>query len=313
MNRHVLKIICVLTALVIWIQVASSSLLTKDVDLPLELYGLSEDATLAGNHWPKAVRVRATGSKWHFFQNQFLGRSLGRVAVDISSVAPGVQWQRDVSNNDVISFLDDVTVQPPIRLSLQLDRLVSRRLAVEIAFVGTLPEHRILLDAVRAVPDSVDVRGPSLVLAEAGDAILTEPLDLSRIRGRQTVPRGLVMPGQGTTLVPVEVQLTYAVSEASVRTYENVPIVPLVDIGHPGVEVFPPVASVVVRGPAEELKRMPMSAINLTVSLTGLPAGSHSLAPEALLPEHFELVNLEPDQVLVIIGGDNSPGYEGPP
>jgi YbbR domain-containing protein len=302
-----------LTALVIWIQVASSSLLTRDVDLPLELHGLADDATLSGNDWPDVVRVRATGSKWHFFQNQFLGRSLGKVTVDLSDVAADVLWQRDVTVNDVDSPLADVSIQPPVRLTLQLDRIATRKAAVAVAFVGVLPEHRILMGEVTSQPDSVLVSGPSRVLEGMGDAVASEPVDLSRIRGRQTVERALVSPGEDVVLDPAEVSLTFSVLEAGTRVYENVPIVPLVDVDQSGADVFPPVASVEVRGPAEELARMPMSAINLTVALTGLAAGTHTLAPDVLLPERFELMSLEPAQVLVVIGGRNTRGHEGPP
>ncbi len=313
MNRHVLKIMCVLTALVIWIQVASSSLLTRDIDLPLDLIGLSGDVTLAGNSWPSDIRVRATGSEWHFFLNQFLGRSLGRVIVDLSDVGPDVLWQRDVTVNDVVSPLADVSIQPAVSLSLQTDRLVMRRMAVEIGLTGTLPDHRMILGGVIVEPDSVDVRGPSRLLAGLSGTLATAPLDLGRIRGRQTVVRGLVVPDRNVVLEPHEVRLTYDVSDAGRRIYENVPIVPLVDVGQPGADVFPPVASIEIRGPTEELDRMPMSAINLTVALTGLAAGAHTLAPDVLLPERFELVNMEPAQVLVIIGGNAARTGEGPP
>jgi len=302
-----------LTALVIWIQVASSSLLTRDVDMPLELIGLADEATLAGNAWPEVVRVRATGSKWQFFQNRYLGRGLGRVAVDLSNVTTGVRWQRDVTVNDVVSSLADVSIQPPVRLTLLLDRLGEKIVAVKVVYVGTLPEHRIMLGPVTSEPDSVVVRGPSRVLDGMGDEIVTEPVDLSRIRGRQTVGRALVAPGEDIVVEPVEVQLTFSVLEAGRRVYENVPIVPLVDVDQTGADVFPPVASVEVRGPAEELSRMPMSSISLTVALTGLGAGTHTLAPEALLPERFELMSMEPEQVLVIIGGKNTRGPEGQP
>ena len=294
MNRHVLKILCVLTALIIWIQVASSSMLTREVDLPLDLIGLSGDATLAGNTWPSDIRVRATGSKWHFFLHQFLGRELGRVVVDLTDLGPDVFWQRDITVNDVESALVDVSVQPPVRLSLQLDRMVTKRVPVEIGYSGTLPEHRMIFGEVVAEPDSVDVRGPSRLLADFGDAVQAAPLDLGRIRGRQTVMRDLTLDRPDVTITPDKVSVAY-------------------DVGQTGADVFPPVASIEIRGPVEELERMPMSAINLTVALTGLGSGTHTVTPEVLLPEHFALVSLEPGQVLVIISVPWSPQDDGPP
>ena len=298
-----MKIFCVLAAVVIWIQVASSRMLTREVELPLSLTGLPAGTTLAGNHWPESVRVRATGSKWQFFTNQFLGRGLGRVEVDLSEVRPGALWQRDVTVNDVESTLTDVGVHPPVRLSLVLDRIVTRRLPVRIATVGAVPDGRILLGAVRAEPDSVDVTGPAARLEPLDEPVATEPFDLSRIRGSQDVERALVSPGEGLSVDPMRIRIAYRSAEAVARTFEHVPVVPLVDQGQPTVEIFPPVASVAVVGPRGEVEELPMSSVSLTVALSGLGTGTHTLEPDVLLPEHLSLVSLEPARVLVVIGG----------
>lgn len=303
MNRHLIKILCLLAAVVIWIQVASSRLLTRDVELPLELVNVPPGATLEGNDWPPSVQVRATGTKWQFFLDQYLGRDLGVVVVDLSGVRADVVWQRDVTVNDVESPLSDIAVNPPVTLSLELDTLGETVLPVAPALTGRLPENRLLVEPVAAKPGSVIVRGPSRKLRDLPVNVTTDPLDLARLRGSQEIWRDLQSPVPGLELDPGRVRLVYTVSEARRRSFEHVPVVPLIDADHPGADIFPPVLTVEVRGPVARLDGMAMSDISLTVPLSGLEPGTHTLTPEVILPEHVELLALEPAEVLVIVGG----------
>lgn len=301
MNRHALKILCILVAALIWMQVASGRQMERDVTLPLVLEGLPAGATLSGNTWPAAVSVRARGTKLQFFRQRYLGRAPGEVRVSLKDVAVGGLWQRDLTANDVRSSLEEVTVLEPTRLLLFVDRLDSLRVPVSPATTGEVPSGKILLGRVAATPDSVLLIGPRRLMPEP-DSLRTEPLDLRRARRGQPAERRVLPPGKNLSVAPEFVSLSADVVEAESRTLDHVPVVPLVDADQPAADVFPPVVSVTLVGPRGGVDALTLADVSVTVALTGLRPGSHTLAPAVLLPDGCRLESVSPEQVLVVLG-----------
>jgi len=304
-NRHVLKILCVFAATLIWMQVASSRQMEREVTLPLVLDGVPEGATLDGNVWPEAVKVRAQGTKLQFFRQRYLGRAPGEVRVDLQDVNVGGLWQRDLTANDVRSSLSNVEVLQPTRLLLYVDAVDSVAVPVRPALSGEVPEGKLLLGRVRAEPAVVTVSGPRRLM-QLPDSLDTEPLDLRRARRGQPVERRVRAPGEHLRLVPEFVALQADVVEAERRTLEHVPVVPLLDADQPSADAFPPVVSVTVEGPRDQVASLSLADVSVTVALTGLRPGSHTLPPAVLLPGECRLVGVAPEQVLVVLGAGAS-------
>ncbi len=308
MNRLGLKIFCLLAALVIWIQVAAGHYVERSVGLPLELVGLQPGLTLAGNTWPETVPVRARGSKWQFFLDRWFGQRLGTVRVDLGQIQAGDDLLRELTTNDVAAQLTDITITPPIWLRLRVDRVDTLMVPVAVVTTGELPHERMLLSSLRAVPDSVPLVGPSRFFA-GDETVPTEAVDLSKHRSRTVLTRRLVPPHAHLAPTVAEVQILLPIATVGTRVFEHVPIVPLVDAGQPRVEVFPPVSNLVVRGPADSLAALTSADISVAVPLSGLPPGVHHLGAQVILPEHYDLVSLEPREFMVVIG--NSAGGGG--
>lgn len=313
MHRHALKALCIVVAAFIWIQVASSRQMERDVSLPLVLEGLPTGATLAGNQWPGTVSVRARGNKLQFFRQRYLGRAPGEVRVDLSGVNVGGLWQRDLTANDVRSSLEDVTVIEPTRLLLYVDREDSVRIPVAPAVTGEVPAGRLLLGRITSAPATVLVTGPHRLM-DLPDSVATEPLDLRRARRGQPVDRRVLPPAEHLAVAPAFVSLSADVVESARRTLEHVPVVPLVDAGLPAADAFPPVVSVTLEGPRDGVDAVSLADVSVTLALTGLAPGSHTLAPEVQLPDDCRLISVEPDKVLVVLGGaPSSPSLERAP
>lgn len=307
MNHLGLKIFCIVAAVVIWIQVAASHQVVREVRLPLDLEGLPAGLTLAGNEWPETVPVRASGSKWRFFLHRYFGRGLGRVRVDLGQAAAGADLLREITAGDVYSTLVDPDISPPVWLRLKVDRVDSLAVPVAVEVIGAVPGDRILMAPVTADPDSVLLIGPSRFLLQA--AAGTEPLDLSKQRESTRALRRLAPSSPHLQARPEAVALEVRIAELGSRAFEHVPVVPLVDAGQSPVEVFPPVANLVVQGPADSMRVITAADISLTLPLTGLDPGVHHLGAQVLLPEHFSLVSLEPEDFMIVIG--NGAGGEG--
>ncbi len=306
MNRLGLKIFCFLVAVIIWIQVAGGHVVVREVRLPLDLAGLQPGLTLVGNEWPDSVPVRAQGSKWQFFLNRYFGRDLGHVMVDLGQVEAPTDLLREITVNDVESPLADLDISPPLWLRLNVDRLDSLRVPVAVHLVGVLPGDRMLMEPVTAEPDSVVLTGPTRFLD--GAAARTEPLDLAKQRDSARPERRIVASDPFLNPRPEAVELALSVAPVASRNFEHVPVVPLVDAGQPSVEVFPPVANLTVRGPADSVRVVTAADLSVTVSLTGLEPGVHHLGAQVLLPERFGLVSLEPDEFMVVIGNGAGAG-----
>lgn len=302
MNKHILKLACLLAATLIWIQVASGDMREREVDLPLRLVGLPDSLTLAGNDWPSTVRVRARGSKWRFFLSRYFGNESGEVVVNLAGVEPDVRWVKEITSGDVASSLTEIVVLDPGPLELDVDHVDSLRVAVDVIMRGTPPEGLMLLSSPTARPDSITLRGPSRFLA-ADLRVRTEPVEMSRVQGTGPVARGLVVPHPYLTPSLESVQVMVEAVPVGRRVFEHVPLVPLLDSGQLHVEVFPPVASVEINGPADLLAGLSAADIGLTVSSSGLGPGAHTVAPSVMLPDHCGLVTLEPAEFMLVVGG----------
>ena len=302
MNKHVLKLFCLLASILIWVQVASSVMRTREVVVPLRFTGLPETLTLAGNDWPETVRLSARGSKWRFFLIRYFGHRPGEAVVDLAGIEPGVLFTRDLTDGDIETSLTEVVVLDNVELALNVDRIDTLSVAVEVATRGELPAEWMLLSPPRAEPDSVALVGPSRILSadlKAG----TAPVDLSRVHGSGPIRREIVSPHPDLVAATEAVQVLVEAAAVGRRVFEHVPLVPLMDAGQLHVEVFPPVASVEIGGPAETLSRLTASAVSLTVSSSGLEAGAHTVRPEVMLPEHCRLLSLEPEAFMLVVGG----------
>ncbi len=305
------RLFCLLVAVLLWMQVASTTPVEETLPLPLQAVGLDPAVTLAGSDLPAVVDVRLRGSKLQFLAHRFLGRRPGRVDLDLAGQPVGEAITRDLSAADVKSELDVLGLVQPVRLRLQLDRERARRVRVRVATVGQLPEDRVLLRPPAAQPESVQVRGPQRLMS-GWESVRTEPVDLGRLRASAEIPRRLVSPHVNLALEVEEARVLLAIGPRGERTFANVPVVPLVDARQPPASVFPPVATVVVAGAADSLSALTAARLAVTVPLTGLSEGTHHLRGQVVLPDGFTFVSLQPREFVVRLGEGSDGGGRRP-
>lgn len=120
MKRVGLKVICVLAALVLWLQVAATTVVDDTVTMPLQAIGLQQGTAPESGDLPRTVRVRVRGSKLQMVAHRYFGRRIGTVVIDLAHAVAGSTIERDVRTEDVRSDLVPLSIVPPVHLRVRL-------------------------------------------------------------------------------------------------------------------------------------------------------------------------------------------------
>lgn len=301
MNRLGLKIFCLVAAIIIWVQVAATSLVEQSADLPLRVTGLSQGLTVEGSALPAKVAVRMQGSKLRLMAHKYFNRYLGEVRVSLANQAAGPAFSYEVDRGDVFTDLTVVNIFPPVRLRLQVDRVVSRNIAVRLETDGSLPEGKAFLLPPVVAPDSVLVTGPRRFFSPEL-VVPTLRVNLDRLKESQDFPLGLTSPHEFLHLERPEVSASFRVAPLLDRTLANIPVIPLVDSGRPEVGVSPPVVDVMVRGVADSVRALDRGRLMVTVPVGDLAEGIYVLPGQVEPPSWLKVMALKPKEFQVIVG-----------
>ncbi len=120
MKRVGLKLVCLLAALVLWLQVAATTVVDDTVAMPLQAVGLRDGTAPAMGDLPRSVRVRVRGSKLQLVAHRYFGRRVGTVVIDLARPAAGSVVEREIGTEDVRSDLTALAIAPPVRLRVRL-------------------------------------------------------------------------------------------------------------------------------------------------------------------------------------------------
>ncbi len=301
MKKLLLQIACVIAALLIWMQVASTTVVETDVQLPLSVVGLADGLTVAGSALPETGPVRVRLSRLRLFAHRYFGGRLGTVQIDLAGAQPGPTLLHELKEADVRTEVEVVTLLPPVRLPLRVDWEDARRLPVRVGLRGSLPGDRVLGGPIVVRPDSVDVIGPRRFVSGL-DSLATEVLDLGGLQ--RTIVRDLPLlpPSVPLRIGASSVQVSVPVVPLAERVMANIPVIPLVEshLGEAGVS--PPVCDVLVRGPADSIGALSPARLTVTVAVSGLRPGVHQLRGQVQHPPWVSAARLDPPVFTVLVG-----------
>ncbi len=301
MNRLGLKIICLVVSIIIWMQVANTSVVEQTTHLPLRILGLADELTIVGSDLPRDVVVKVRGSKLALMNHNYFNEYVGEVRVNLVGRVAGPPFYYEVDGSDVYSDLDVVSINPPIRLKMHIDEQITRKLPVELVTVGDLPEGSAYLVNPWVSPDSLWVTGPSRSFSDK-PVLRTEPVDLSKMNSKQTLTVSIMSFDEFLNVHQDEVQVHFPVALLEDRTLANVPVVALVDIGSPDVVISPPVVDVMVRGVADSIQALTESRFLVTVSVGARQEGIYALSGQVDPPTWLTVIGLDPPMLQVIVG-----------
>ncbi len=197
-----LKLLAVLIAIVLWVQVHGQGIGSLSMDVPLQVQGLPSDMVIV-NDLPDHVRITLTG-----LQARLSGLEHAdlRVPLDASGLKePGVVER--ALKVSVIRLPVGLTIEKlqPDRLQLQVDRVIKREIAVKPRL--ELPEGWKAVD-VRVTPAMAVLSGPEVWLDALSDVETTAVLPEAKV-GPFEMKVGVESPtGKGIRLVGPNTKFT---------------------------------------------------------------------------------------------------------
>lgn len=204
---------------------------------------------------------------------------------------------RDIQGGDIDGVnLDQNTAKVSLTIVKQDFTLVY---IVNPSVTGNVaPGYRV--SAVEVDPAFVGISGPLEVL-QSIDVLTTENIVVDGAQSdvvrsvRLRLPEGASVAGGGEVVVRVRVGPARgeSVFTVAVKTSGANP--------NAVTTVLPPTVSVTVAGEIPSLDALAVDKITVTVNLSDLPSGTHSVAPAVDLPAGFQLVKVDPPEVVVTI------------
>ena len=314
MNRLGLKIGCLVVAIVIWVQVAATSVIERSTALPLRVVGLSEGLTLDGSIIPGQVDVVLRASKLTLLAHDTFQRFVGEVRLNLADRIPGPAYSYELAESDV--YTDQIVIGVSGRVRLHIDSLRTRTVPIETVTEGSLPADLAFVEPLRVAPDSVQVTGAARFFPDE-PSVRTAPIALGKLSAKNGFTVPLISPHHDLRLAFAEVQAVVNLGAVEDRTLANVPVIPLIDSGLPEVGVSPPVADVMVRGVADSVRALTESRFSVTVPVGNRPEGVYDLPGQVDHPAWLTWVRLDPPIFQVIVGkppvAGTGPEGAGPP
>lgn len=200
--------------------------------------------------------------------------------------------------------VQEVTILPGhVRTEVEFETS-GKTVAIVPQVTGSPADGYVVQQSI-AVPPTVIVDGPADVL----DALLffnTEPVDISGANESlsQTVEI-LDLPPEVTLIDPAINEIEVRVSiGTSGGTANVIPDMPVEVVNRPeGMRVTtdPQTINIGVSAPSDTLASLTPPDVRVTVDVSGLTPGVHTVTPDIDLPEDINVTRLDPERVVVLI------------
>jgi YbbR domain-containing protein len=229
-----------------------------------------------------------------------------QAVLDVTDARESIATSIDIQAVDAAgAVLSGLTIQPAqalVTLAI-LQAGGYRDVAVKVETSGQ-PASGFRVTNISVSPPVVTLfsTDPTIVAGLPG-FVGTQALDLTNLSDNlQTrlaldLPLGVIIVGEEQN---VEVSIGIAPIETSVLLNLNVEVIGLAS-GYE-VQLSPSSVSVILSGPLSVLQNLSADDVRLFVDLTGLPAGTHLLEPQAeILPADVQVLSITPVSIEVVI------------
>ncbi|MBN2233238.1 MAG: YbbR-like domain-containing protein [Deltaproteobacteria bacterium] len=307
-NNLNLKILSLIIAVLLWFFVIGESKTEQGMEIPVEFKGIPEAVTIV-NDVPSAIHIRVKGSatllrplndKPPIFSVNLSAADIGENIVLLD--------QKYLKNLPLGVAVVDIS---PVSITVVLDRIVEKRLPVEVTTVGAVPPGYVL-SRLAAVPETVLVRGTRTYLEDI-ERIATKPVNLAEIDGRMERDVPLVfVPGRLKFIDPLAVRVTAEIREERVhRSIKGVRInfvnrpegLSRLSFSHYFVDIQVDCPQTML---LDDIRDATVAVVNLA-PLSGISGeGDLQLPVNVRLPERVLLLSANPEALEVIFRADEN-------
>lgn len=287
-----IKILCLIIALLLWLQAAATTDVVEIQRLPVRVEGLTDSLTVIGSRLPESISVRVRGNRLQLLSANLLESRRGFVELDLEGFGPG-HHRYDVSVLDVDVPGTAVDVVPGVSLDIHVERLVTRPVPVELSAEGALPDGFVFVTELTVSPSTVEVSGPQS-LVRAVSSIVSAEFSLGGRRESFTDRVQLISPGEELGLRPVEVEVSAGVEPVEERFFEGVPLTVLREDDRVRIELSPSQARVIVTGARSVLESLRPEEISAVVTIPVGVEGVTEVEAEAVVPDAVLSARVEP-------------------
>ncbi len=280
---------------------------TKSLPISLSLTGQPAAGYQAGEATIGERQVTVSGPK------SLVDEAMGaRVAVNMDGIRESIADQPvpvQIVNakNEVIKGL---TINPEsVKANVPISQQSGYRdLAVKVVVNGQqAPGYRLENISVFPLVVTVVSKDPALVNSLPG-VVDTRPLDLQDAKEDISTRLALDLP-EGVTLIgpqTVQVQVSITPIQTSV-TLANLPINVTGVAEGLTAHTFPERVDVIISGPVPVLETLTAQDVNVTVDVSGQPAGSYQLEPKVHTPANVSFESILPGTVEVVLSVPGTP------
>jgi YbbR domain-containing protein len=289
-----LRIISLLLAIGLWIFVnAGQHSSVQAFNIPVNYRGLPPGFVITNDH-PDFIRIQISGPQTllSLVDPGRLGLKLdlGAVGVGQSSFKIGLE-SFNVPRGTAVTSIS------PSQIVLDLDKIVTRDLAVHVVTVGA-PADGYRLGLIETIPPRVQARAPSRELATL-ETVETEAVDVAGLTTEAERVAAITTAGPLMRIEPAEVMVKVAIAPViATKDFHAVPVTAR-DIPFTS-KLQPTHINLAVRGARLELSKLDLSRAAF-VDGDGMLPGTYNTPVQVQLPKGVELLHLWPDKVRITI------------
>jgi len=301
-KNWVLKLLSLLFALFLWYFVVGEDKVDMTVTIPVEIVNLPRELIIS-NQFKKQLEVTVSGQR-----SLIRGMTAQHISrtIDLSKASPGtVVIQNPPDSIPVPRGLSILRLQPPT-ITLLLDRLIVKELAIKPALVGQVhKDYR--LDSVTADPPTLEISGPQSILGQE-QHLVTSPIDINGLNQSDVKQVSLALKPEiadliGEPVVAVRLNVFELIKEME---FTGIPIeLDLAEGKQTEViyQLLPPTISITTEIPQTMIKATNniRKLFQAGVSPEKLQAGSTELKVLVESPPRAKIIAIKPETVILKI------------
>ena len=286
---------------IIWISVSMHDLYQLTVDVPLTIEGIP-DGWAVRTPIPPGVQLKLRANGWRF-ASLMLGPDM-HLSISANGLSPGSRTVllKEVAEHFVVRPDMQLLEITPDTVAIELDRLASKRLPVQVDCSFVFGEGYGQVGAVSVTPESVTVSGADAVLKTLS-AWLTEHQTFDNLRAPLDAEISLVRSTPYLlTIVPSRVHIQVNVEPFAEKTFGGLPVETRAVPSTHEVILVPPRIELVVRAGIKQLSSLSASDFHVSVDYTTILADTTGTAdPQIIPPAGVQIVRKRPERLTYII------------